>query len=532
MKTHFYVLAIIILLNSFSISTYAARVLVHLSEPVNTAELAQLSTQTNLIYNLHPLPWLVLEIKDLKISPNSPLLKGETSTMLRTRIAGIDKNWNVQPDVQGHFATIRSSVTIPNDERYAEQWHLTEIGVPSLWEQTQGEGMIIALLDSGVDPDHPDLAANILFEQGYDFGDQDDKPDDESWDGHGTAMAGLMVAECHNQQGGCGVAPAAKVIPYKINQHGEDHFLASDLAAAILTAADSPAKILSLNLVLKQYSQIVQDALLYAKAQDKIIVAAAGNEGSAVAYPAYLPWIIGVGAFDQQGQRLRSSNYGNGLSLSAPGIKLLTTLPGTGYANWYRGTSPAAALVSGVLALIATLKPNATTSELIVTLLASCQDVDMPGFDSQYGFGHLKVPFSPNSTNTTKPFLKFMPEPGEVFRAGNILKLDLSLNNVTDMTADLYLRINLPNDSQGTRLNLFKVWNRNDSLTKIPYNEFLSSPYLLVNDLILLLYGSEKALLGTGILDSSLIEGAYELLALLTFTNNSSIQTRKIIWIY
>jgi len=149
-------------------------------------------------------------------------------------------------------------------------------------------------------------------------------------------MAGLIVATCHNEKGGCGVAPAAKIIPYKINQHSESRFLASDLAAAILAAADSPAKIVLLSLVLDNYSQIVQDALFYAKAQDKIVVAAAGNTGGTVAYPASEPWVIGVGAFDKSGQRLRESNYGEGLSLNAPGVDLITTLPGTGYTDLYR----------------------------------------------------------------------------------------------------------------------------------------------------------------------------------------------------
>ncbi len=517
MKIRFYIsLMVVALLGGLSINADATRVLVHLSEPVTAAELAQLGTQGRVIRDLHPLPWLVLEM------PN-------TRRVLRTTAQEATKNWAYQPDVRGYFATTLSTQTAPNDPRYAEQWHLTEIGIPKMWEMTQGEGAIIALLDSGVDPDHPDLSANILFDQGYDFGDEDDKPYDEN--GHGTAMAGLMVAACHNHKGGCGVAPAAKIIPYKINQQGEEGFFESDLAAAILAAADSPAKILSLSLALTKSSQIVQDALIYAKAQDKLVVAAAGYKGSGVAYPAYLPWVIGVGAFDKEGQRLPSSNYGEGLSLSAPGVDLLTTLPGTGYADWYDGTSAAAALVSGVLALMTALEASATAPELIVTLLASCQEVDTPGFDSQYGFGHLKVPLSP-IYSSTEPSLKFTPQKAHVFRAGDTLQLSLSLGGVSGRYADLYLRLNLPNDTIGARKNLFKVWKSNDSHEKISYNYTLVSPYFLTHDMILPLFGTPTALLGAGIIDSHLLEGAYELLALLTFAdNNSTVQTRKIVWI-
>ncbi|MDM8557890.1 S8 family serine peptidase [Candidatus Parabeggiatoa sp. HSG14] len=519
MKICFFIYRVVIILSMGCLSTtaYAARVLIHLTHPISEIDLAQISTQAHIIYDLRPLlPWLVLE------TANTPHRK-------RTHIAGIFKKWAIQSDVQGYFATMQTpSTTIPNDPRYAEQWHLNKIGVPTFWKKTQGEGIIIALLDSGVYPSHPDLSANILFEQGYDFGDKDDKPYDGN--GHGTAMAGLMVAQCHNYKGVCGVAPSAKIIPYKINQQDKDQFFASDLAAAILAAANSSAKILSLSLVLNKDSQLVQDALRYAKTQDKIVVAAAGNEGNnTVAYPANLPWIVGVGAFDKKGQRLRKSNYGNGLSLSAPGIDLLTTLPGTGYADWYDGTSAAAALVSGVLALMAARQPTVTAPELISTLLASCQDVNTPGFDSQYGFGHLNVP---NSFSVTTPTLEFIPVTAELLSPGESLKLDLYVNNVSGLTVDLYLRLNIPSDNhQGERHSLYKVWNNSDNVEPIPYNLMIASPYLCTHDFSLSLYGTPTALLGHGLVGEQMYEGAYELLALLTLSDNSTVQTRKIVWI-
>ena len=487
---------ILIILCYFSNSLLAERILIHLSESINVEQLIQ--AENNLIWDLRPLPWLVLEI------PNT-----------RRDILTQDIEWQV--DGQGYFA---SNPSIPNDPNYSKQWHLKEIGVFDLWQQTQGEGVTIALLDSGIDPNHPDLKDNILFDQGYDFGEQKKEPYDDN--GHGTAMAGLIVASCNNKIGGCGVAPAAKLIPYKINKSGANSFLESDLAVAIKTAADSSAQILSLSLVLKaEYSQIIQNALSYARSKNKIIVAAAGNSGEKVAYPANIPWVIGVGAIDKKGQRLNFSNYGSNLSLLAPGFRLWTTLPGTGYADWFDGTSAAAALVSGVLALMAVSQTD--INKLAIDLLMNCQDINTLGFDEQSGFGHLRA--VPKNDD-----LKFSSTvANRVLSSGDILKLDLSLQNLINKNVNLYLQVSLPIIDK--RLNLFKVWNSDDSVEKIAYNSLLTEPYQLTNNLVLPLYGSSIALLGDGIISSHMTEGFYELSALLVFTDDSSLHTRKIIWI-
>ncbi|MCK5877954.1 MAG: S8 family serine peptidase [Candidatus Marithrix sp.] len=490
-------LLIIFILIGMSNNLSAERVLVHLSDSLKIDKL----TQTYIIWDLRPIPWLVLEI------PN-----------VRRNI--LVKNIDWQADRQGHFA---SSLSIPNDPNYKKQWHLEEIGVTDLWQETQGEGITIALLDSGVDPNHPDLKDNILFEQGYDFGDQDAEPNDSN--GHGTAMAGLIVASCNNKIGGCGVAPKAKLIPYKINKSGNNSFFESDLAAAIKAAADSSAQILSLSLVLdSEYSQIIQDALLYAKSKNKIIVAAAGNSGDKVAYPANIPWVIGVGAIDKKGQRLHSSNYGDGLSLMAPGTELLTTLPGTGYADWYDGTSSATALVSGVLALMANSSKPTIFFELAVDLLANCKDINSIGFDKESGFGHLRA-----TKHIVNNNLNFSSTSAKLLFSGDIFNLDLILQGLSGKNANLYLKINFPTIDK--RLNLYKIWKSDDNSKKIAYNTLLAVPYPLDTDLVLPLYGTPVALLENGIISSEMDDGFYELSALLEFIDDSPLQVRKIIYL-
>ena len=419
-----------------------------------------------------------------------------------------------------------NNIPIPQDPLYSKQWHLTHLLIPELWQMTQGEGVIVALLDSGVDPNHPDLKENILFEQGVDVGDKDDKAYDEF--GHGTAMAGLISAVCNNEIGGCGIAPKAKIIPYKLNPSGEYSFSSEDLATAIYAAAESPAHILSLSLV-NDFSPEVQDALEYAKQKNKIIVAAVGNEGEEhVAYPAYLSWIISVGALDKDGQRLSSSNYGTGLFLTAPGEDLWTTDLGKEYTNWHGGTSAATALVSGTLALLVSLYPDASSLELTTLLLNLTEDVDTPGFDNIYGFGQLSVK-KLLTTSPPQPHLSFLDTPF-VFSLGDTLSLELKLEQVVGKTGDLYLRLNYPADEIGQRRSLYKVWNSPDNLFPISYNSSLETPYLFNQDMVLNLYGNKSSLLGEGILMAPLHEGAYELLALLDFTS-STVYARQVVWI-
>ena len=148
-----------------------------------------------------------------------------------------------------------------------------------------------------------------------------------------------------------------------------------------------------------------------------------------VDYPARLPWVIGVGAIDADGKRLPASNYGDGLTISAPGKHLLSTLIGGGYADWFDGTSAATAVVSGVLALIVAQQPQATAADWLVALLAASQDVGPPGFDSQYGFGIVQFPLNRLVSKSEPAWsLQFIPSEGEVVYRGEQVKVDLYLD--------------------------------------------------------------------------------------------------------
>ncbi|MEZ5671086.1 MAG: S8 family serine peptidase [Thiotrichaceae bacterium] len=275
-----YTFAVLIFGACLPVIAQAERAVVYLPEKTSLFSHVQVQTLGNIVQDLSPLPWLVIDTF-------RPI------TTLRAKIP-------VYHDVRGRFAATVTSP--PDDIEYSKQWHLTEIGAPEIWQFTQGKGVKIALLDSGVDYQHPDLKENILYSEGYNFGDNNTNVQDLT--GHGTAMAGLMVGVCHNQIGICGVAPQAKVIPFKINQQDQTDFSSTDLALAILTAAGSDTDIISMSLTLDEYAPWVEHALEYAKLKGKSLVMAAGNESKQVSFPANLPYVITVAAHDKSGERI------------------------------------------------------------------------------------------------------------------------------------------------------------------------------------------------------------------------------------
>ncbi|WP_198284653.1 S8 family serine peptidase [Beggiatoa alba] len=478
----------------------AKQVLVHLDTETDSAEVARLYQQGQVIKDLSPLPWLVIEISD---SDNQTHLRQISRLPFYT-------------DVRGYFVS-----ATPNDELYTQQWHLDEIGVPTYWETTQGAGVTIALLDSGVDPNHPDLKDNILFSQGYDFGDDDAEPYDAN--GHGTAMAGLMVAQCNNRIGSCGVAPQTKVIPYKLNQADGGSFSSTTLAAAILAAADSDARIISMSVMLEESAPWVEDALRYAFNKNKILVAAAGNEDlSTVAFPASLPFVVSVGAYTKSHERFGS--YGNDLMITAPGTSLWTTQPGTGYVNFYIGTSPAAAIVSASFALLAANNPEKSATELIVQLMQASQDINAIGWDEEAGFGQLHLPTTPSAGN----YLAFLPLTQTSYRPNDYLNIDLLLTGLIGQSADLYLRVNLPIAEQ--RFTLYERFDAEPVLEATPFNDTLQSPFPFTGDIQLSLFGM-NGLIIQGALPVGLTEGIYEIDAMLAQNTTQLAYQRQIIWI-
>ncbi|MFN8530784.1 MAG: S8 family serine peptidase [Anaerolineae bacterium] len=244
---------------------------------------------------------------------------------------------------------VSAQFTTPTtDPFYGQQWALPVIGAPEAWNTLSLETLhvIVAVIDSGICANHPDLQGRIL--PGYDFIERDTTPQDEM--GHGCAVSGIIAANTDNGLGIAGVAPNALILPLRVlDANGLGTY--SDLAAAIVFAADNGAQVINLSLGGTSPSQMLENAVQYAIDHGVTLIAAAGNTGSEqVLYPAAYPSVISVGALDTTLLAASFSAHGNGVETWAPGVAIETTALDDGYRS-VAGTSFAVPHVVGMWAL-------------------------------------------------------------------------------------------------------------------------------------------------------------------------------------
>jgi len=237
---------------------------------------------------------------------------------------------------------------IPNDPYFGSQYGLSQIKCPSSWDLTLGSSsVVIAILDTGVDLNHPDLVGKLV--SGTDLVNSDGTPEDDN--GHGTHCAGIAAAATNNGIGVAGAAPNCKIMPVKVLDAGGSGYL-STVAQGIRYAADGGAKVISLSLGSSSASLTLQEAVNFAISKGAVVVAAAGNEGvSSKFYPAACSGVISVGAVDSNNNKATFSNYGSWVSVAAPGVRIYSTWAGDTYA-YASGTSMATPFVAGEAAIL------------------------------------------------------------------------------------------------------------------------------------------------------------------------------------
>ena len=277
------------------------------------------------------------------------------------------------------------SALSPNDPSFGSQWHLAKIAAPEAWDVTQGShAVVIAIVDSGVDPAHPELASKLL--PGYNFVDNNTNTADVY--GHGTWVAGVAGAIGNNGVGVAGLAWQNRILPVRVTDSAGIAYL-SAIANGMTWAADHGAKVVNISFGGVAGSPSVTSAAQYVISKGGIVVASAGNCGCFDA-TAENPYILSVAATDQSDARWASSSQGNYVDLSAPGVGILTTAMGGGYAT-VQGTSFASPIVVGVLALMGSANAQLSPTDLKNLLLANTDDRGAAGWDSSYGFGRVNA---------------------------------------------------------------------------------------------------------------------------------------------
>lgn len=261
-----------------------------------------------------------------------------------------------------------STCSLPNDPKFVSQWPLTKIQAPEAWGITRGKGITVAVLDTGVDFKHPDLANQVIA--GPDLIDRDNDPQDLH--GHGTHVAGTIAALSNNGIDIAGVSPEAKVLAVRVlDAQGQGSM--SAIADGVLAAVNAGAQVINMSLGGPYDGLTLRRAVEQAQQAGVVVVAAAGNEGSTrQSYPAAYPGVLAVGATNAQDQRTNFSNYGTWVNIAAPGDRILSSRLGGGTTTM-SGTSMAAPHVAAAAAMVKAAQPN-WNAELIRRALLETGD--------------------------------------------------------------------------------------------------------------------------------------------------------------
>jgi subtilisin family serine protease len=312
------------------------------------------------------------------------VVRGNAST-LRERLQRAESVARVEPDLRRRAAG--EDVLYDKAQRSA----LEAVRWPEArpLAGTPAADLVVAVVDTGVAANHPDLAGRVL--PGYDATSAGAAGADDN--GHGTAVAGVVAAKTGNDEGVAGVASGVSVLPVKV-LNAEGYGYDSDIAEGIRWAADHGADVINMSLAGLGSTTVLAEAVAYAHARGAVLVAAVGNGiGGALTYPASYPDVLSVGATTGSGDVVDFSQWNEEVDLVAPGVGVVTTY-GKGSSFGYvraDGTSFAAALVSGAAALLRTQQPTWTMDEVAARLTGTARDAGPPGRDRYYGWGLLDM---------------------------------------------------------------------------------------------------------------------------------------------
>lgn len=297
---------------------------------------------------------------------------------------------------------------VTTSAEYADSWGVQHIGADLANRNgNKGAGVKVAILDSGIDYNHPDLKDN--YRGGYNFAYENDDPFDDSISGHGTHVAGIIAAR-DNGTGVVGVAPEASIYAVKVLEYSMMGSM-SDILAGLEWAITNNMNVINMSFGIPNdpifFSQAIKDACDKAYQAGIVLVAAAGNGRQPVVdFPADFDSVIAIAATDKDDAQYVRSNYGAKVELAAPGVDVKSTVPGGGYAL-LSGTSQAAPHAAGVVALLLSSElQNPDPARNLVDqvrsrLAAGARDLGEPGRDIYFGFGLVAAPGGQQANDLT-----------------------------------------------------------------------------------------------------------------------------------
>jgi subtilisin family serine protease len=384
------------------------------------------------------------DISLLTVSKASDLKPLTNELLTRKEIVFAEPNYKIE------------TAYVPEDPGYVRQWYLQKIGMPSAWNSTKGNSAItVAVIDSGVQINHPELAGKIISPINMLNGSTETLADE-----HGTHVAGIIAASL-NKSGVAGIAPNVKIMP--VNVFSGDSASIYNIIRGIYYATDHKANIINLSLGGTSYSQALEGSVNYARSNGVLVVAAAGNDSTnTTTYPAAFPGVVGVSATNGRDEITSFSNYGHYIDIAAPGEMIFSTVTGSSY-NYMSGTSMAAPVVSGVSALLLSKNPFLAPEEVENILKRSALDLGHIGRDDYFGYGRINASLA--LENTPEPYSRISASTKKFKIEGtNKLKLSLDVYKGTQLTAyvknsngTIIQYLSKKNDWPGGKLTLY--WN-------------------------------------------------------------------------